>query len=143
MNRQQKFKELNPDYWREWDKQNPTKRAEYSKKRDAKLRQEDPLYYLKRIFNERKRTAKLLGLPFDIILEDIKNIPTECPVLGIPLFNNGKNNPNAPSLDRFIPEKGYVKGNVAWISKRANLMKTNATIQEVELLLKWMKEHEL
>ena len=36
-----------------------------------------------------------------------------------------------PELDRIIPEKGYVKGNVAWISGKANRIKSDYTKQEL------------
>ena len=55
-----------------------------------------------------------------------------CPVLGIPLYSDGRDNQNAPSLDRFIPSLGYVKGNVFVISRRANVLKGDATIEEVK-----------
>lgn len=61
-------------------------------------------------------------------------------MLGIPLaFNEGHVKDDSPSLDKFIPEKGYVRGNVAIISHRANVMKSNATVQEVEALFRWMR----
>lgn len=34
-------------------------------------------------------------------------------------------------MDKIIPEKGYVKGNVRVISALANLMKNNATIEQL------------
>ena len=41
-----------------------------------------------------------------------------------------------PSLDRIDGAKGYVKGNVRVISHRANMLKNDATIEELELVLK-------
>jgi len=56
-----------------------------------------------------------------------------CPILGIPLIPGiGAQSPNSPSLDRIIPSLGYVKGNIAVISYRANAMKNDATIDELE-----------
>lgn len=58
--------------------------------------------------------SKNKGIPFNLDFEDIQ-IPTHCPILGIPLFRNiGGNKPtgNSPSLDRIDPTKGYTKGNV-------------------------------
>ena len=46
------------------------------------------------------------------------------------------------SLDCIIPELGYVPGNVAVISRRANTIKNDATIEELELVLAYMKRHE-
>ena len=37
------------------------------------------------------------------------------------------NSANSPSLDRIIPDLGYVEGNVAFISGAANTLKLNRT----------------
>ena len=58
-----------------------------------------------------KERADTKGLPFDIELSDI-NVPSVCPVLGIPINIDNKDirSDNSPSLDKFYPSKGYVKG---------------------------------
>jgi hypothetical protein len=43
---------------------------------------------------------------------------------------------NSPSLDRIVPEKGYVAGNIRVISQRANRIKSNATVEELRAVLK-------
>lgn len=76
------------------------------------------------------------GLPFDLTEEDVL-IPNFCPVLGIPLVRGsglGGHRPGSPSLDRIRPELGYVKGNVIVISHRANSLKRDATIDELQSL---------
>lgn len=99
----------------------------------------------KRIRANRERTmcnaarfrAKERGIPFDIEASDIF-IPPVCPLIGIPLIHSegaGSSGPNSPSLDRINPERGYVKGNVWVISKRANVMKNDATLEELEMLV--------
>jgi len=71
--------------------------------------------------------AKKLNVPFDLVPADIK-IPEKCPVLQIPLFfTRGSKTPNTPSVDRFKPEDGYVRGNVLVISWRANRLKMDET----------------
>ena len=77
--------------------------------------------------------AKRRGIPYNLSLEDIQ-LPVLCPVFGTVLdygFKDGKLSPNSASLDRRIPELGYVKGNVEIISWRANRIKTNATPEEL------------
>ena len=69
----------------------------------------------------RKRAADR-GVPFDLPIEDIF-IPSACPVLGIPLEVGGPRSPNSPSLDRIVPSRGYVTGNVRVISDLANRFK--------------------
>ncbi len=84
-----------------------------------------------------KCRAKRDGLEFNISKEDI-TVPTHCPILRIPIKKNtgsGFHN-DSPSLDRVDNSKGYVKGNIRVISNRANLLKCDATLEELELLLK-------
>lgn len=70
-----------------------------------------------------------------------------CPVLGIPLIDGSKligcSRPdNLAELDRLIPDKGYVKGNVHWISRRANRIKSDATVEELEKIISYMKDND-
>lgn len=44
--------------------------------------------------------------------------------------------PASPSLDKIIPSLGYVPGNVRIISARANLLKNDATVDELRAILK-------
>lgn len=88
-----------------------------------------------------KYRAKKEGLPFNIDESDIQLIDT-CPILGIKLVRvfgtSGKvvgYRPDAPSVDKIIPALGYVKGNVRVISCRANLLKNNAELWEMEKIL--------
>ena len=43
------------------------------------------------------------------------------------LFGAGRNNPDNPSLDRVVPELGYVRGNVRVISYWANRLKCDCS----------------
>lgn len=89
-----------------------------------------------------KSRAKKSSIPFNITLDDI-SIPEFCPVLGLRLQPGGGRNegkfcgpsPSSPSLDRIKPELGYTKGNVRVISNRANTLKSNATLNELSLVL--------
>jgi len=90
--------------------------------------------------NARKR-ARDKGYMFDLTEEDIR-IPSKCPMLGIDLFvSSGRGGPtgNSPSLDRIDNERGYVKGNVHVISHRANTIKTNATLEELEKIVNYLR----
>ena len=44
---------------------------------------------------------------------------------------------SSPSLDRIIPSKGYMKGNVVWISMKANSIKQDATASEIHQVAEW------
>ncbi len=79
------------------------------------------------------------GVPFDITLEDLV-FPDVCPVLGIPLITrSGRFSDNSPSLDRIVPEKGYVKGNVQIMSYRANRIKCHASLAELKAIVAFME----
>ena len=52
-------------------------------------------------------------------------------------FSRVKGGPNSPSLDKIIPAIGYIKGNIAVMSHKANTMKQNATLEELILLGEW------
>lgn len=86
--------------------------------------------------------AKEKGVPHTIVYQDLLPIPLICPVLGLPMPLSGPaTDENMASLDKIIPERGYVKGNVCVVSRRANSLKRNATIEELELVLAYMKRH--
>jgi hypothetical protein len=48
---------------------------------------------------------------------------------------------NSPSLDRIVPEKGYVRDNVLVVSYRANRIKNDATISELQQIAAFYKTY--
>ena len=83
-------------------------------------------------FRRKAANAKRLGIEFTIDFGDIE-FPEYCPALGLKLnYFNESVADNSPSFDRIDPTKGYVKGNVVVISKRANTIKSNATPAELK-----------
>jgi hypothetical protein len=91
------------------------------------------------MYNGAKSRAKTKKLPFNITLADIA-IPGFCPILGIPLFRRAeKMGPNSPTLDRVIPAKGYVRGNIQVISQRANVMKNDASPAELKMFAAYIQ----
>jgi hypothetical protein len=94
-----------------------------------------------RMFWSAAERAKKHGLPFTITIEDVV-IPERCPVLGIEIKVNPEGNAmwdHSPSLDKIIPELGYVPGNVAVISWRANRIKGQASLEEIEKVFNYIK----
>jgi hypothetical protein len=58
-------------------------------------------------------------------------------LLGIPLFRaEGQDGArsNSPSLDRIDSSKGYTPDNIWVISNKANSIKSNATVEELETI---------
>lgn len=90
--------------------------------------------------------AKRKGLEFNLEREDLI-VPEVCPVFHIPLkFYKGTGKtrqPDSPSVDRIDNTKGYVKGNVRIISNRANVLKSNATLEELEAIVRYMKQEQI
>lgn len=101
--------------------------------------------YKKMMVRSAKQRAKEKCIPFDVTYKDFE-IPETCPLLGIKLNTHvGEKisgaRADSPSLDKINPELGYTKGNVWVVSYRANMIKSNASIEELELLVKNLKDH--
>ena len=102
----------------------------------------------KLLYAARKR-AKQNGLECTITVEDIV-IPELCPALGIKLearIGAGRQNREdiggSPSLDRIDNSKGYIPGNVAVISLRANMIKTDATAAELKAVAAYIEARQI
>ena len=116
--------EKNREKVRRWRRKN---KPQLAKKQAAYYRKNPGIY----LVGAARSRAKKAGIPFDIHWRDLV-FPTHCPVLGIPLEHGTKPfHQNAPSLDRIVGDKGYVKGNVIVVSFRANRIKTDATPEEL------------
>ncbi len=94
----------------------------------------------KQMYRNAKRRALQRGVPFSITTDDIR-IPAECPILGLPLSvgDGGQSHDGSPTLDRIVPELGYVRGNVIVISRRANNIKSNAYPAEISAVARWLE----
>ncbi len=113
---------------RKWCKSCSSKRAEREREKRANNWKYKPTLAM---LNNSKQRAKVAGLDHNITIEDLI-IPDFCPVLGIKLdIGDRKTKGSAPSIDRIDNSKGYVKGNIMIISNRANMLKNNATIDEL------------
>lgn len=99
------------------------------------------------IFNIRTR-AKQNNVPFDGDYMTVDNMlelkaseGNKCPVFGVP-FMYGKDIQcdASPSIDKVIPSLGYVRGNVAIISDKANRIKRNASLEELKQIVDWFEK---
>ena len=140
--RQEYLKEYNKKYYL-INKEKIIKQTTENKKRIAK---EDPVYSL---FVRAKERAKKRNILFDIDKEYLKSIypkNNRCPILDIDFqlgFLNEikKNKDYAPSLDRIIPSKGYVKGNLVIVSFIANRVKNNVSVETLEKIVNFYKNN--
>ncbi len=141
---QRKYREENREkillYQKEWYDKNRSVQIEYFKEKYKARKPRTLLSTIKRNLTNIKSKCASKGIPFDISIEDIE-IPTHCPLLGLELKAGlPRNSPESPSIDKIIPSLGYVKGNVWIISQRANTIKHNASLEEIEMLCENLKQ---
>lgn len=93
------------------------------------------------MYNRAKASARQRGIEFSLDKVDIVLVD-KCPLLKVPLeYGNLENGDAAhrPSLDRIDNTKGYVKGNVQVVAARANVLKRDATLEELVKMGEWAK----
>ena len=116
------------------DKRSLQNKTNYESVRKKKFI-ENPKHYLWYVARTR---ARKYNIEFDIEESDIV-IPIYCPILNCKLEKGNGYLFNAMSLDRVDNNKGYIKGNVRVISRKANLLKSSLTLDILETLIKYIK----
>lgn len=114
--------------------------VKHRNKKDRERRHSNIESYKKAMLSSARSRAKSKNLDFNIDVSDIE-LPEVCPLLGIPLSINASNKEFSYSLDRIDSSKGYVRGNVWVISDRANRLKNNATLEELDMLVTNLKKY--
>jgi hypothetical protein len=158
--RRKKYREENKEALREWKKKYYKENIEVIRERNKKYHEENREAINERAKKYRKENydlnsdkffqfrlngvkgrAKSGGKEFNLDAEYLRTIYPEdgkCPALGIK-FELEKRD-NTPSLDRIDNSRGYVKGNVQWVSLKANCIMNNATPEEVMKVAKHFLE---
>lgn len=107
---------------------------------DLAYRKNNPIQLM---LNAARNRARQRGVPCTITKDDLY-IPEYCPILGIKLErqvgSGGGHTPASPSLDKIDPALGYVPGNVQVISQRANVMKNDASVEELRAFADWVEK---
>lgn len=85
------------------------------------------------LWERAKKRAQDRGLPFSLAKNSIE-VPKTCPALGVSMALAGRRSATSPSLDRIVPERGYVPGNVRVICDRANRLKGKRGLDELRRL---------
>lgn len=91
--------------------------------------------------------ARVRKVPFLLSIQDMWELflkqNRKCALSGLPLSFSSKRNSNDgnASLDRIDSSKGYVMGNVQWIDKRFNWMKSDHSNSEFIHLCKLVSTH--
>lgn len=110
-----------------------------SKDRRQRLKSDDPVQlWVEDAVANAKQRARRHKLLCDIDLDFVRSLVVDtCPLLGLPILYAGSVvSDNSATLDRKNPILGYTKGNLAVISHRANRLKSDSTIEELQTLLK-------
>ncbi len=96
----------------------------------------------------RRRAAKE-GTIFGITPDDLYAIIPEdglCPVfrerfdVGMVPGGKGGPRPMSVSVDRIIPELGYVPGNIRLISMKANQIMSNVSLEDIDAVLTFLRK---
>ena len=142
-------KERQKEYYKEYHKEylarseNKERYKEYNKeylaRPEVKERRKENQYRLRSSIPGKltsiKSRSKERNLEFNITLEYLESIYPDdslCPLLNIPLdWDSPARDPTTPSVDRIDSSKGYIKGNVHWVSWRANQLMSDATPDEL------------
>lgn len=124
-------------------KENPEKTKEAWNKYRSKMKQ-DKRYRLSCLLNSSKARAAEKQREHTLTLEDLLDLyPKDncCPVYGFELiWGDSGFRETSPSIDRIDSSKGYTKDNVQIISWKANRLKSYATLEDLEILVSFMKQ---
>lgn len=100
-------------------------------------------YRLQSLLNASRARARIKNREHTLTLEDLKELyplDGKCPIFGLKLEWNGAGfRETSPSIDRIDSAKGYIKDNVQIISWKANRIKGYASVEELEILLAYLK----
>tara|TARA_R110001632_G_C11062120_1_gene386067 strand:+ start:61 stop:504 length:444 start_codon:yes stop_codon:yes gene_type:complete len=94
--------------------------------------------------NRCKRRSKAINVDFNLTNEYLQNIlPKDmiCPIFNKKMIlnqNKGKVDKFSLTIDRIDPNKGYIKGNVRWLSWLANSMLNCANKEELIQFSKYL-----
>lgn len=142
---QSNCKKCDNAYQRKRREDNKESDLAYHRKYQAK-RREDFNYRLQMLLNASKQRAVLKNREHTITLDDIKDlypVDGKCPVFGFNLeFNSQGFRETSPSIDRIDSSKGYTRDNIQIISWKANRLKAYATVEDLELLVAFLKQGE-
>jgi glutamate synthase domain-containing protein 2 len=134
--RNKEYREKNKEYYKEYREKNKEAIAAYHKEYREKWRSNmDHHRFFSGRLTDCKMRSKKLNIDCTVDTSYLKEIfPTDkkCPALGMPFKVGYKDGiSNSPSLDRIDNSKGYIKGNVVWVSMLANMIKSSATPEQI------------
>jgi hypothetical protein len=117
-----------------------------AKERNSKKyfqKHKDHEFKLNKTLKASKHRADKKGLEHTLTLEELKRLypaDNKCPILGYEL-SWGFPKDTSPSLDRIDSKKGYTYDNCQIISNKANRIKSDGTLEELEAIVNYLKEN--
>jgi hypothetical protein len=130
-------KEYFADKHARWSAENRQHLNQYIRKRTKRLVRENPV---KVVLQRIKYTSKKRGILFTITESDLAAVWSDtCPVYGVPISIRTKRTNNSLSVDRIDSKLGYVPGNICIMSWRANRLKFDASLEELEQLVRYLR----
>ena len=103
-------------------------------------------FRLQGLLNASRARAKTKGREHALTKQDLFDLYPEdnkCPIFGFELqWNSAGFRETSPSIDRIDSTKGYTKDNVQIISWKANRIKGYASVEDLEILLSYLKQGE-
>jgi hypothetical protein len=103
--------------------------------KNLRKRKTDPKTVMSMMVTRCRRRDTLQGRTPDIDVEYVRSIWPEdncCPVFKTPFTIGNSSVKTNASIDRIDPSRGYVKGNIIIVSFRANTIKNDASINELQ-----------
>lgn len=99
--------------------------------------------YKKHLLWRAKKRAEQKNIEFNLEISDIL-IPSVCPVFGFEFETGVGKGPSdkSPSIDRIDPKLGYIKTNIQIISFKANKIKNDCSLDDIEKVFLYMKSLE-
>lgn len=138
------------EYLRQWRRLNTDKTKEYQKKdteRHKAVSKSSPAAKMRILVQKARVRAGRKKIFIDLVddhFELASALPTHCPLWPkeeIGYANSKEQRHNSASIDRLDPKKGYTPENVWIVSYRANRIKSDATLEEMEELCRnWRAE---
>ena len=127
-------------------KKNPEKYRQHERNAHQRTLDMDHHTFFTRRVSRCNLRSKRINLDCDIdalYLKEIFPQDRKCPILNIPFkTGNEEGRFNSPSLDRINNLKGYVRGNLIWVSQLANNIKSSATPDQIIAVGKFYKQLE-
>jgi hypothetical protein len=139
--RNAKYREEHGDHLKRYEEGRREQRKQYNAERHSRL-YPTVLGRARKLVSHAKERAGNLGLPFEIDVPFVVHLLSLGDAISGKAFDltAGKGRlPMGPSLDQFLPGRGYTRKNTWAIANKWNTMKSDGTLEEMENVLAWMR----